>query len=436
MPFELPNNTNFGPYISPWVTTRNDMFTGEPVFTELAKSFLPLVGLSPLTDLFPIEEIMERVVVVEQSFEATSTIFPLVEWGKPDVVLGHEYGTTRRMMVQPLVIRRSAFISHGEINTRLRPGTINERWSPTEQIAMVMEKMMKEHNLTWDVYRASMLLGGISYTDPRTGVGANVSSQIPSHNLWSYNVTSGYQGRNEANIFRTYIDANTPAPASAGVPWTDPDADLVGAIQKFAMWFKDTNKSRITKMYMSPELKYVLMSNNQIKLALGGIITRVGAVTGDRMIIQDNSGGMINTTPDPTYAGAIGVSPDGLLSIAGIPIETVETTFRDPVDGIFKRIWPKNKVVFVSTVDPQGGSEAIGRTQFCVSEESGGAPGLWTRTQDQTQIPAAPGMYIQMGNAGMPYLKYPYRVAHMTVCSVQDINNRMGVVGDLQFGSM
>lgn len=430
MPFELPNNTNFGPYISPWVTTSNDMFTGEPVFTELAKSFMPLVGLSPLTDLFPVEEILERVVVIEQSFEATSTIFPLVEWGKPDVVLGHNYGTTRRMMVQPLVIRRSSFISHGEINTRLRPGTINERWSPTEQISLVMQNMMKEHNLTWDVYRASMLLGGISYTDPRTGVGANVSSQIPSHNLWSYNVTSGYQGRNEANIFRTYIDSNTPSQSSVGVPWTDPDADLVGAIQKFSMWFKDTNKSKITKMYMSPELKYVLMSNNQIKLALGGIITRVGAITGDRTL---DVGGTLSG-PDSSYAGALGVGPDGIISIAGIPIETIETTFRDPVDGIFKRIWPKNKVVFVSGVDPQGAVESLGRTQFCVSEESGGAPGLWTRTQDQTQIPAAPGMYIQMGNAGMPYIKYPYRVAHMTVGTVQDINSRLGVIGDLQFG--
>lgn len=434
MPFTLPNNTNFTGYISPWVTVSNDMFPGEPVFTELAKSFVPLVGLSPLTSLFPEETIMERVVVIEQNFEATSTIFPLVEWGKPDVVLGHNYGVTRRMMVQPLVIRRSSFISHGEINTKLKPGTLNERWNPADQIARVIQDMVKEHNLTWDVWRAHMLLGGIQYTDPRSGVGANVSAQIPAHNLWAYNVTSGYQGRNEANIFRGLVDANTPGPAAVGIPWTDPDADIVGCVQKFSMWFKDTNKSKITKMYMSPELRYVLMSNNQVKFAFGGIVPRLGAITGDRYIISDGKGGAITETPDLTYQGALGLGPDGLVSIAGIPIESVETTYRDPVDGIFKRVWPKNKIVFVSEVDPQGAAEAIGRTQFCVSEESGGTPGLWTRTQDQTQIPAAPGMYIQMGNAGMPYLKYPYRCAHMSVCTVQDVNNRLGVLGDLQFG--
>lgn len=436
MPFSLPNNTNFTGLNTPWVVTNNDMFPGETVFNDVAKSFMPLEGNTPLRELFPDEEIYERVVMIEQSFESTGTIFPLAEWGKPDVVLGHDYGVTRRRMVQPLVIRRSAFMSHGEMNTRLRPGTINERWSPAEQIAKVLQGMVREHNLTWDVWRAHMLLGGISYTDPRSGVMADVPAQIPSHNLWSYNVTSGYQGRNEANIFRTYVDANTPAPAAAGVPWTDPDADLVGCVQRFGMWFRDTNKSKITAMYMSPEMRYILMFNNQVKLALGGLIYKTGAITGDRYLFQDGTGGGVVDTPDRTYAGAVGLGADGLVSIGGIPIYSVETTYKDPEDGVFKRIWPKNKVVFVSSVDPQGASEMVGRTQFCVSEESGGQPGLWTRTQDQTQIPAAPGMYIQMGNAGMPYLKYPYRVAHMQVSTVQDINNRLGVVGDLQFGQI
>jgi hypothetical protein len=435
MPFELPNNINSGPIVTPWVTTNNDMFPGESVYTELAKSFLPLVGLTPLTNLFPEEEIYERIVVIEQTFESTSTIFPLVEFGKPDVVLGHEYGTTRRMMVQPLYIRRSSFMSYGAMNTRIKPNTTGERWSQEEQIAMVMESMVKQHNLTWDVYRAQMLLGGISYTDPRSGIGVSVSSQIPAHNLWSYNTVSGYKGRNEANIFRGIIDDNTPEPNNQGVPWTNPDADIVGCVQRFAMWFKDTNKSRITKIYMSPELKFVLMSNNQVKMAMNAVVPRLGAKTGDRFIFENGTGGTVDYADYQGVAG-INVGAEGLMSIAGIPIETVETQFKDPVDMMFKRVWPKNKVVFVSEVDPQGAAEAIGRTQYCVSEESGGAPGLWTRTQTQTQIPAAPGMYIQMGNAGLPYLKFPYRVAHMTVASVTDINNRIGVLGDVQFGQV
>lgn len=435
---DVPNNPNFGAYISPWLTTSNDANPGEPIYTELAKSFIPLEGRTPLSEIFPDEEIYERIVKVEQRFQAGDTIFPIVEMGKPDVVLGHNYGTTRSFYVQPLYIRRSTFISYGEINTKLKPGTMNDRWSPQEQIAMITQGMVREHNLTWDVFRAMMLLGGIQYTDPRTGAGAQVTANIPAHNVWSYNVTQGYRSRNEANLFRSLIDYNTPAPATSGVPWTEPDADIVGCVQKFARWFKETNKSRITGMYMSPELKEVIATNNEIKLQTGGLIAKFGAQTGDRTVITNNTGGgylIDGNVLDRMMVGAIGIGPDGIISLAGIPIYTVETMYRDPVDSIYKRVWPKNKIVFVSSVDVDGVSEPCGRTQYCVSEESGGAPGLWTRTQDQTQIPAAPGMYMQMGNAGMPYLKYPYRVAHMTVATVDAINTRLGVLGDLQYGT-
>lgn len=425
----VPNNPNFGPYVSPWVFVGNDARPGEPVFTDLAKSFMPLEGLTPLTELFPEENILERLVLIEQKFQSVDTIFPLVEMGKPDIVLGHGYGTTRQFYVQPLYIRRSAFISYGEINTKLRPGTMNERWSPQEQISMVIQGMVREHNLTWNIYRAMMLLGGISYTDPRTGIAANVSAQIPSQNYWHYAAVEGYRGRNEANLFRTLVEYNDPAPATAGVPWTHPDADLVTCVQRFKRWFLETNKRRITAMYMAPELREVLASNNQIKMITGGLLGVLEAnpkqVSADANIVPKGA--------EPSYN--IGVGPDGLTAIAGVPIRTVDTLFKDPVDGIFKRIWPKNKIVFVAEEDINGGREAIGRTQFCVSEESGGQPGLWTRTQTETQIPAAPGMYCQMGNAGMPYLKYPYAVAHMTVGEIGQINNRLGVLGDLQFGT-
>ena len=84
---------------------------------------------------------------------------------------------------------------------------------------------------------------------------------------------------------------------------------------------------------------------------------------------------------------SLGLGPDGLTAIAGIPIRTVETTYKDPVDGVNKRVWPKNKVVFVATSTTNGEAINLGRTQYCVSEESGGSPGLWTRRQTETQIP-------------------------------------------------
>ncbi len=434
----VPNAPNFGPYISPTITVQNDTLPAEPIYTELAKSLVPLEGVTPLTELFPEENILERNVAVEQTYEGVDTIFPMVELGKPDIVLSDNEGTRTRRYYQPLYIRRSSFISHGEINSRVKPGTSNDRWSPAEQIQLKLRRMVRQHNLTWNIYRAMMLLGGINYTDPRSGVGAAVSAQIPAHNLFAYNVTSGYRGRKEAALFRSIVDANVGDPGgTAGISWCDPDAAIVECVQRFSRWFKDTNKSDVTAMYMGPELRDVLVMNNEIKLALGGLIPKFNAQVGDRVpFTSGTGGGLYLPTGVRGMTGAIGISPSGdLLSIAGVPVRVVDTMYKDPLDGIVKRIWPKNKVVFVSEVDSQGVKEAPGRTQFCVSEESGGAPGMWTRTQEQTQIPAAPGMYIQMGNAGMPYLKYPYRIAHMTVCSVDDVNNRMGVLGDLGFGS-
>lgn len=438
MPLGSPNLPyNFGPYASPTVTVANDSIPSEPIFTEMAKSLIPLVGRTALTEIFPEETIEERLVVIEQSFEGVDTIFPMVEMGKPDVVLSDNDGTRIRRYYQPLYIRRSMFVAHGEINSRVKPGTVNERWSPAEQIQEKMARMVRQHNLTWDIYRAMMLLGGINYTDPRTGVGAQVSAQIPAHNLFAYNVASGYRGRKEASLFRTIVDSNVADPgAAAGIPWTHPDSAIVEGVQRFARWFKDTNKSDITAMYMSPELRDIIVMNNEIKLALGGLIPKFNAVAGDMTTSPTNNGLIIPAGGIPNVAGRIGIGPKGdLLSIAGIPVRVVDTMYKDPVDGVVKRIWPKNKVVFVSGVDSQGVAEAAGRTQFCVSEESGGQPGVWTRIQTQTQVPAAPGMYVQMGNAGLPYIKYPYRIAHMTVASLDDINNRLGVIGDLSFGT-
>lgn len=428
---EVPTNPNFGPYVSPWAITGNTDQPGEPSLTELAKSFVPVVGNTPLSQIFPDENILERLVYIQQSMSTVDTIFPLVEMGKPDVVLGHNYGTMRAMYVQPLYIRRSTFISYGEINSKVRPGTANEKWSPEEQIAMVVEGMVREHNLTWDVFRAMMLLGGINYADPRTGVGHSVNAQIPARNFFNYNVVAGHRGRNEANIFRTVTEFNDTENAQVGVPWTHPDADIINTVQKFVRWNRETNKCVVGAMFMSPELKEVLMDNNQIRLMMGGLLG----------MKDPNNRGIVNVDSDIVGRDAlglgrfsIGMSAEGLTAIAGVPIFTVETTYKDPVDGINKRIWPKNKVVFVSNRDVNGGAIDVGRTQYCVSEESGGAPGLWTRRQTETQIPAAPGMYMQMGNAGMPYLRLPYAVAHFNVAEVRDINTRMGILGDLHFG--
>ena len=427
--FSIPT-PNFDGTVSPYVITGTTNDPGHLSLTELARSFQHSVPSTPLTDIFPEEEIAARDVYIQQKMSTTDTIFPIARFGQPDVVLGHNYETMRAMRVQPLYIRRSAFLSYGEMNVRIRPGTANDSWSQEEQISEVIEGMVREHNLTWDVWRAQMLLGGIDYTDPRSGFGASVNSQIPARNFFSYDVVNGYRGRPEANLFRTMSDYNNPDTNTKGVPWTHPEADIVNCIVRLSRWFKETNKGVLRKMYVHPELKEVIFMNNQVRLITGGLL---GSVNNERI----NPGSDIVATDQAGLGGYnIGISGDEIISIAGVEIVTVNTTYKDPVDGANRRVFPKNKVVFVADRTTNGESIQVGRTQYCVSEESGGQPGLWTRQQRETPIPAAPGMYIQMGNAGMPYLRYPYMVVHMKVAEVEEINTRIGILGDLHFGTM
>jgi hypothetical protein len=430
---------NMDAYASPWETVSTSEKPGVPTYLELAKSFLPLVGSTPLKELFPDQTIKQPIVAIEQRFETSGTLLPPVKFGEPDQLLGVSQYTTQRRYIQPLYLRGSHYISWGDVNIRIKDGTLNDFEDPQAYVTKQVEKLVETHNLTWDVYRGLTLLGGINYTDPRSGQPVSVSAQIPAHNFWSYNNVNGYRGRNEANLFRGLIDYNTPQASTAGVPWTDPDAAIVSCIQKFVYWFKTTNKTRVTAMYIHPDLKQIISENNEIKLQTGGLIPRFGAQTGDKQVMINNTGGGYQIGANELAAnafGSIGVGPEGIISIAGVPIRTVETWYRDPVDGVRKYLWPRNKVVFVSEVNPDGTYEAPGRTQYCVSEESGGEPGLWMREQRDTPIPAAPGMYLQLGNAGLPYLLYPHRVAHMTVGTIQDINTRIGILGDLGYGSI
>ncbi len=438
MVLPAPSPYSFSPLTTAPVVVANDNLTGEPIFTQLAKSIVPQLGQTGVSEIFPDETIEERVVRIEQHFEPTDTIFPVVEPGKPDLFLNDEEGFRTIRYVQPLYIRRSFTISHAEINYRIKPGTINERWNPGEQIQRKMTRVLKQQRLTWDVFRIMTLLGGINYTDSRTGVPVKAPAQIPIHNIWNYNVTSGYRGRNEASFFRSVIDTNAQeAPTSAGVPFTHPDAAIVDFFLRFSRWFSETNKCKITKAYIGPELRDVIVNNNEIKLSLGGYIPKWNVATGDRSPGPEGgllvpSGGVGNRS----LTGAISLGNNGdLLAIAGIPVMVVDLEFKDPVDGVIKRLWPKNKIVFVSEQDNDGTREMPGRTQYCISENSGGRPGLWTRTENETRIPAAPGMAVQIGNAGMPYLVYPHRVAHVNVATPQQINDRIGVPGDVYWGT-
>jgi hypothetical protein len=422
----LYNQTpNFGPNISTPVVTHNTSLPSEREYTELAEAMIPVVGRTPLTELFPEETISERTVRIIQTYEGLPTLFPVVQMGQPDVVLDEDGGYRVERSVDPLFIRRSGYVSHGAINNLVRPGTDNEPYSPAEHISKKIEQMVISHNLTWDVFRARMLaFNGLNFKDPRTNNSVVVSGGIPAYNLVSYDTLSGYKGRNESTLFRSLTQENI-LNTVGGVAWTDADASIIWTLKRFKRFFKATNKSEITAMYVSPQLLEVIVENNEIRAALNGIVPMKNPGTTAAEYYNSNA----------ILTGGISIDASGqLTAIAGIEIRVVETEYKDPLTGVHKSVWPINKVVLVSEVNSQGQREAIGRTQFCASEESGGAPGVWMRVNTETQIPAAPGMYMQMGNAGLPYLKYPHRVAHLVVAKVEDIKNRIGLLADHQHG--
>ena len=414
----------------------NTTFPREPVYTELARSILAKLPATPLSAVFPDETIAERIVIAEHVIEGVNTIFPVVEWGAPDLFVDDDGYTVYRQSYQPLPIRQSMYMSYAQLNNTVREGTTNERATAAEQIEKKLTRQMQKHQLTWNVFQAAMMLGGINYTDPRSGVRVKAPAYIPARNFFNFNTTQGYRGRNEARLFRNLIDLNAGGTPSSGVPITDPQFALSNFVRRLNRWFKDTNKSDITDMYVGPEMRDVILMSEEARLAQGGIIPRLGAVFGDSTIDSNDSGGSFGPLPPGGLGTGMGLvlgTRGDIVSIAGVNFHVVDTIYKDPVDGVEKRVWPKNKIVAVSFRDSDGNVEAPGRTQYCSSENSIDSPGLWTRTVTDVPPPAAPGIVVQMGNAGLPYFKFPYRVCHVTPCTVEQINERLGIQGELFF---
>lgn len=431
------------PYLdSPYVAAneyiqRHDLLP-EPVLTELAETEMLNLPQTPLKELFPEELIDERVVMFNHNIDPVPSIWPFVQAGAPDVVVNSQGGVTISRYYQPFYIRRSFALSWEEVNHRIRPGT-NERWSPAEQLAKRIREELIGHETTWNVYRAQMLLGGISRTDPLTGVSVEMTSFIQPHNVFRYDVVEGYEGRNEKNMFRTIMQSNTPGVVTGGVPWTDPDAAIVDFIYRLKRWNRMQNKTELTEMLVSEELFEAILMNNEIRSLMGTTVYRPGTVDGDTTLDNTDGSGGATVLPQGAFLSprmvrvGIDSASGDLISIAGIVVKKVETMFKD-TDGTIKFVWPKNRVVFVAGRDSQGRNVPIGRTQYCIGESAEQRPGLWTREDASTRIPNAPGMAMQMGNAGAPYLKYPNRVIQVIPCSIEDIEDKQLLIPDLAYG--
>jgi hypothetical protein len=418
---------------------------GSLQLTMLARSF-ETVEIGGLGDMFPDENIDERTIVIEQIIEGLG-IMPIVRFGVPGGGFV-EPDRIRSMRVTPAVVREEDFIEQALINQLRAPGTMNQASPQSQIISRRVQKLISRHTRTKDLFRARTLLGGINYTDPRTGVSIDVSTNIPAHNFFHYkgwdssvsanaNVTvaggtykAAYNlvndaGRKEAALF-------TSSDEFFGVPWTNPRANIIRSIQLIAQYLLITNKNRFTEIVMSPQLVTTIQAVNEYLKAYQGLPGVMVLNQPEAGTVAGNASVGVSNAMIPNSMATFG--PGGrLTSIAGLRIRELNGMYRDPVTNTIKMYWPNNKVALVA---PTGdGGARLGMTQHCVGESPDGAAGIYMRTSPDAQPPSPPGRVMQMGDAFLPFAIYPHWIANLTVCEETDISEGLILESNIAYGT-
>ena len=430
---------------TPYAYTGDIPSLGSLQLTMLARSF-ETVEIGGLQDLFPDITINERTIVIEQIIEGLG-IMPIVRFGVPGGGFV-EPDRVRSMRVTPASVREEDFIEQALINQLRQPGTVNQQWSPAEIVSRRVQKLVNRHMRVKELFRSKTLLGGINYTDPRTGVSINVSTNIPAQNFFSY---KGWNGSVAAGATQTIAGtAYTAATALVndagrteaafftssddrfGVPWTHPRANIIRCIQLIAQYLELTNKNRFTEIVMSPQLLTVIQSTNEYLKAYQGlpglmVLNQAGSVAGNAAV-----GASQGALP----AGWATFGPGGrLTSIAGLRIREINGLYRDPVTNTIKVYWPANKVALVAPRDMQGGGASLGMTQHCVGEAPDGTAGIYMRTSPDAAPPSPPGRVMQMGDAFLPFAVYPHWIANLTVCEPNDLTSSLILEANVNYGT-
>jgi hypothetical protein len=396
----------------------NSKLTPELKLLRLAQEYAKHPQNNTLSSIFPVEVEPERMVTIMRKKSSIPSTTPSVELGKNDVITSNDADAFEIMAVTPIHLRETRSLQHGYMNNRVAPGTINQRWAPEEQIAETVRQVVERQNFTWDVLRAQVLQGGINYTDSRTKTITRQQSFIPEANYWHYSITDGYQGRIDSNAFRNIANSNSDV-SVGGVPWTDPNADLLKSFRTIAHWHLMTHKARVTKILMHPELMHVLAFNNQVKMSRGAIV--LNAPLGSNPVVP--SGG------DSSMSMEFVTDSMGLRSIAGVPIDPLFANYSDPETGVSTTLLAKNKVIYICEQDFNGVNRVPGYTKITYSEAAnGGEPGMWIRYNEDPPAPAAPGITVQIGISGMPVLVYPDAVGNMVVAEIANVDAAQGVV--------
>jgi hypothetical protein len=435
------------PYVIPEPKSTPYQYIGEPPelgslsLTLLARSFEELEK-SDLSDLFPDQINNERTIIIETEVEGIG----VMELVRPGIPNGATLENTRlfRRIVEPAFFRANDFIDQYLVNQLRKPGTYNDQNPPAQIVQERIRRMVNRHTRLKDWLRIQCLLGGISYTDPRTNVGINVSTQIPQHNFFRYdgwdatlaaNATVSMGGSTYTantsltnNVNRKEALHFTSSSQKFGVPWTEPSADLVRCLRYIKQYLKNTNKNVFTDMYLSSDLYTVLLENNYIKAYMGAVGTFNYDASSSSKGMQLSGGA--NKSPFVSFG------PGGdITQLAGLNIHVVDQLYRDPEDNNIYNMMPSNKVVLVAKTHVNDRLSSLGRTQHCSGEAIDGTPGLWVRTADpeHSAPPNLPGRAIQMGDAFLPFAMYPQWISVLDVCDTDDIESKLILRSDLNY---
>jgi hypothetical protein len=435
------------PYVVP--TPRNTPYEyvgdvpalGSLQLTKLARSYAQ-IDISNVSELFPAEYSNERTIVIETMQENLG----LFQLARPGIPNGGELPNKRifRRVIEPAHYRENDFIDQFVINQLRAPGTLNTAVNPTAFIQDRVRELTARHNRLWDFLCVQVLLGGINYSDPRSGVDLVVPTNIPAHNFFNYkgfdavvaaNGTIPYggvnftanqnlindKGRQEALYF-TSVDER------AGVPWSDPDAEIIRGLRLLKLNLRKTNKNQFTDLYMSSELYTLLMENHLIKAAYGGVGTINYNVNATDKFIATATNNMASPFITFTNAGEI-------ATLAGLRVNVVTQLYQDPRDGQVHDMWPSHKVALIARNHINDASQTLGHTQFCVGEAPDGTPGLWMRTGPEQMPPNLPGRAMQMGDSFLPYAMYPQWIAILDVCEPDEIATKLPIRANLNYGT-
>ena len=428
---------------SPYQFIGEEYQLGSLQLTMLAQSFYQ-IARTPLGEFFPDRNIPERTIVVEQIIEGLG-IMPIVRFGVPSGGF-LEQNRIRAFTARPAVVREDDFIEQHLINQLRQPGTFNQAYRPEDIVQRRVQQLVHRHSRTKDLFITKAILGGINYTDPRTGVSINVSSNIPNHNLFRYDgfdssvnkdaVISGTgftaakalqanKNRKEALMFKS-------TDQRAGVAWTDPKADIIYGLRLLKEYLRKTNKNTFTDIIMSTDLLTILMENEYIKALsnVPGVLVYnapTSSVAGNANIVSSTAGA------PATY---ITMGPGGeITSIAGLRITAVDGMYRDPVDNTIKTYWPAHKVALVARNAVDNPSATLGFTYHCSGESPDGNPGIFVRTSAMSEPPAPPGRVMQMGDAFLPVVIYPHWISILDVCDEGELSNKFIIQSNLSYGT-